>query len=114
MSTLYERIALLCREGGYTVTAMCKAAQVSRSSLTDLKSGRKQTLSADTLSRIAGCLGTTVDHLLTGEAPAGPRPITNAELKFALWGDAVHMDDADLDDVFRYAAFVAERKKEQK
>lgn len=44
----------------------------------------------------------------------GERVISDSELKFALWGDCDEISDDDLDDVRRYAAFVRERKKDQK
>lgn len=117
MSELYERIELLCRENGQSITAMCKAAGASRASLSDLKMGRKQNLSADTLSKIAGHFHVSVDHLL-GNAPlsvqGGKRAVSNEELKFALWGDCVEVSDEDLADVLRYAAFVRERKMDRK
>ena len=42
--------------------------------------------------------------------PAGPRQITDQELKFALWGDG-EMDDRDLAAVRQYAAFLKEQKR---
>lgn len=39
-----------------------------------------------------------------------PRKMSSEELKFALWGDT-DISDEDLEDVRRYAAFIAERKK---
>lgn len=44
----------------------------------------------------------------------GERKMSDAELKFALWGDCEDVSDEDLADVRRYAAFVRERKKDQK
>lgn len=44
----------------------------------------------------------------------GERSVSDAELKFALWGDCEDVSDEDLADVRRYAAFVRERKKDQK
>ena len=44
----------------------------------------------------------------------GERSVSDAELKFALWGDCEDVDDDDLADVRRYAAFVRERKKDKK
>ena len=44
----------------------------------------------------------------------GEREMSDAELKFALWGDCEDVSDEDLADVRRYAAFVRERKKDQK
>lgn len=50
------------------------------------------------------------------EAPAdaGKRSVSDDDLKFALFGDCENVSDDDLADVLRYAAFVQERKKDQK
>ncbi len=139
MSDLYNRIDQLCKENGVNITIMCKESGASRGSLTDLKSGRKQTLSSKTLQKIADYFSVSVDYLLGNvsdpffhldndrilreinsyeneNAPTetGERTISDAELKFALWGDATEIDDDDLEDVRRYAAFVKERKKAKK
>lgn len=68
MSDLYNRIEKLCNCHGITITSMCKEAGASRASLSDLKVGRKQGLSTDTLSKIAKVLGVSVG-LLIGEKP---------------------------------------------
>lgn len=117
MSELYDRIELLCKESGESVTSMCKAAGASRASLSDLKVGRKQSLSAETLTKIAAHFQVSVDYLLGSEnAPAGSgkRAVSDDELKFALWGDCAEVSDEDLADVLRYAAFVRERKKDRR
>lgn len=67
MSDLYNRIESLCKEKGISITAMCKEANVSRGSLTDLKSGRSKTLSSDALSKIADYFVVSMDYLNTGE-----------------------------------------------
>lgn len=64
MSDLYNRIEVLCAAEKITITTMCKESGASRASLTDLKKGRKQKLSADTLDKIANYFDTTVDYLL--------------------------------------------------
>ena len=64
MSELYKRIENLCKESGITVTSMCKKAEVSRASLSDLKMGRTQKLSADTLSKVASLFDVSVDFFL--------------------------------------------------
>lgn len=68
MSTLYYRIEKLCKLNGMTITSMCRESGASRASLSDLKVGRKQGLSTDTLSKIAKILGVSVG-LLIGEKP---------------------------------------------
>ena len=64
MSKLYETIEGLCRRDGVSVTEMCKASGASRASLTDLKMGRKQSLSAATLSKIGRYFGVSLDYLM--------------------------------------------------
>ncbi len=64
MSELYNRIERLCVQNKVTITAMCRESGASRASLSDLKVGRKQSLSADTLDKIANYFSTTVDYLL--------------------------------------------------
>lgn len=67
MSDLYNAIETLCVKKGITITTLCKESGASRGSLTDLKMGRKQSLSADTLSKIAGYFNVSVDYLLGNE-----------------------------------------------
>ena len=72
MSVLYERIENLCKERNITITTMCKESGASRGSLTDLKAGRKQNLSVDTLTKIAIYFGVTVDYLAGNETKKAP------------------------------------------
>lgn len=44
---------------------------------------------------------------------AGERSISDDDIMFALWGDVTDIDEEDLEDVKRYAAFVRERKKKK-
>ena len=47
------------------------------------------------------------------ENPTIEHPIDDNALMFALWGDTTEMDEDDLEDVKRYAAFVRERKQKK-
>lgn len=67
MSDLYNRIETLCNSKKISITTMCKESGASRASLSDLKVGRKQSLSADTLSKIAAYFNVSIDFLLTGD-----------------------------------------------
>lgn len=67
MSELYEVICKLCARNGITVTELCRKSGASRGSLSDLKMGRKSSLSAKTLQKIADYFGVTVDYLLGNE-----------------------------------------------
>ena len=72
MSDLYNRIEELCKENNESITTMCKKSGASRASLSDLKVGRKQSLSAETLSKIAMHFGVSVDYLLGKEKKETP------------------------------------------
>ena len=79
MSDLYERIDQLCKERGINITTMCKESGASRGSLTDLKSGRKQGLSVDTLTKIAAYFGVSVDYLTGQENNKKPPVLTKKD-----------------------------------
>lgn len=53
MSTMYDRIETLCREQGLDITKMCRELGIPRSSLSELKSGRAKSISADKVAKIA-------------------------------------------------------------
>ena len=120
MSELYKRIEDLCQESGVTVTAMCKESGVSRASLTDLKMGRKQRLSADTLSKIAKYFQVSVDYLLgntSAASEAGKNPedsslwgISDAQIQFALFGGNDEITEAMYEEVKKFAAFIKQRE----
>ncbi|MBQ7767589.1 MAG: helix-turn-helix transcriptional regulator [Oscillospiraceae bacterium] len=123
MSNLYNRIEELCKENNESITTMCKEAGVSRASLSDLKMGRNQSLSAETLSKIAAHFGVSVDYLLGEEnkkAPtnAGERKVSDDDIKFALFGGDGEITDEMFDEVKRFAEMVklredTKKKKEQ-
>lgn len=64
MSNLYSAIEGLCLQSGISITQLCKESGANRASLTDLKKGRKQSLSAETLLKIASYFNVSVDYLL--------------------------------------------------
>ena len=117
MSDLYNRIETLCQQRNVTVTALCREAGVSRASLSDLKMGRKQGLSADTLSKLAGWFGVSVDRLLGKEEAPGPetgRGISDEDIKFALFGGDGEITEEMYREVRDFAAFVKRREEEKK
>lgn len=67
MCNLYEQIQQACKKAGLTVSAMCLALGMSKSTMSDLKSGRKKTLSSDTIAKIAEYLNVTTDELILGK-----------------------------------------------
>jgi transcriptional regulator with XRE-family HTH domain len=64
MSKLYETIEALCEKNGIRPGSLCTRLGISRSLMTDLKMGRKKTVSAETAQKIAGYFGVSVGYLL--------------------------------------------------
>jgi len=64
MSDMYNRINEQCKSKKTNISAMCRDLHISRSSLSELNSGRTKTLSAAYTSMIANYFGVSVDHLL--------------------------------------------------
>lgn len=71
MAELYENILKLCQQAGITGGKLCQDLGFSRSTLSDLKSGRISSLSSQKLQRIAEYFTVPVDALLSGKSSAG-------------------------------------------
>lgn len=120
MSVLYEKIAQLCEDRGINITTLCRESGASRGSLTDLKMGRKQSLSTGTLSKIATYFGVSVSYLLgdgnpteqPAPTPAEPDPLAGA--LFAAYGEVKEeFDEDDIADIQAFMRMVAERKRKR-
>ena len=91
MSDLYNKIQALCRDRGINVTVMCRECGASRGALGDLKAGKKNSLSAETLRKISEYFSVSIDYLLGGaevqksSLPAGIRPIVTR--RFPMLGE---------------------------
>ena len=122
MSELYNLIESLCKEKGTNITAMCKAAKISRAPLTELKMGRSKTLSSATLSKMAAYFGVSVDYLLGNkEKPAGQEAdelIKNDPLAgqlFAAYGKVKEeFSQAEIDDITMIMEMIAEKKRRKR
>lgn len=66
MWTLYESILSLCQEHGIKGGKMCVDLGLSKSLMTDLKSGRKKGITAETAQKIADYFSVSVDRVLNG------------------------------------------------
>lgn len=74
MCTLYERIQSLCKDKGVSGSRMCLDLGLSKSTLSDMKSGRKNGISTTTANKMADYLGVSVDYLLNGEEQKNNAP----------------------------------------
>lgn len=77
MCTLYERIIDLCKERGVTGSRVCLELGISKSTLSDIKSGRKKSMHPDTIQKFATYFGVSVDYLLGNEKEK--KPLVNGD-----------------------------------
>ncbi len=110
----FDRLKQLCAAKGISIYKAATEIGLNRAAANKWKVGSIP--NGQTLGKLADYFGVSVGYMLGEEteiAPTGTgeRSISDAELKFALWGNSDDIDDDDLEDVRRYAAFVKERKK---
>ena len=79
MVTLYERLRFLCESRGVKGGRMCTDLGISKSLMTDLKSGRKKGVNADTAQKIASYFDVSVGYLL-GEEEKEKKPTDDDRL----------------------------------
>lgn len=67
MCTLYDRIMTLCKQKGVSASRMCLELGLSKSTMSNMKSGRTSGVSTATAQKIASYLDVTVGYLLGEE-----------------------------------------------
>lgn len=99
MCTLYERIIALCKERGVTGSRVCLELGLSKSTLSDIKSGRKKSMHPDTIQKFATYFGVSVDYLLGNETENAPTADSKGdildEVDIAFYGDYKELDEDD-------------------
>lgn len=66
MSNMYNRIENLCFKNGIDVTKLCRRLDITRSCLSELKSGRAKSLSADKVIKISEYFGVSAIFITDG------------------------------------------------
>lgn len=112
---LRDKIRVLANKRGMSLTDLEVALGFGNGTIVRWN---KSSPTAEKLKKTADFLEVSVDYLLDGteKAPVqkDKRVTTSDEnIKFALWGDSSEIDDEDLEDVKRYAAFIKERKRDK-
>ena len=111
MCTLHSRIIALCKEKGISGSRMCLDLGMSKSTLSDLKSGRKKSFTAETAHKIASYLNVSVAYLLGEEEKSAkkeqPTEIDGlSEKQKSLINKVMQMSDAELDKFDKILALV--------
>lgn len=118
MPELYEIIDALCRQKGISGARMAADLGMSRSTLTELRSGRSRSFTLATAHKVADYFGVSVDTLagrcLPTPASGGGGP-TFASFQRALNDSGLRMEEFDQEDIEDIAAFMKMiRKKKEK
>ena len=110
MNDLYENIQSLCQEKGIRPGFLCSELGLSRGLMTDLKMGRKKTVSAETAQKIASYLGVTVGYLLGEEDEKEKSPVASDEaVKVALFGGDTEVTEEMWNEVMNYAEYIKQK-----
>ena len=113
---MYEIFAKLMEDHNVTSYRVAKDTGVSQTTLSDWKRGRSVP-KLEKLKKLADYFGVSVEYLMGNGEPAenvSPRaPISDEDIKFALFGDR-DIDDDVLEEDKAFARFPRERKKQKK
>lgn len=106
MWTLYDNIRSLCEERGIKGGKMCVDLGLSKSLMTDLKSGRKQSINSTTAQKIADYFDVSIDRVLGDPSQKETAPLlTEKERRDVaheverIMGDLEHSGDLMFDGV---------------
>lgn len=82
MSNMYEIIDRLCKEKAITITALSREIGISKSTMSELKMGRSQSLSAKNLDKIATYFNVPIGTLLGNQEK---KPLINEDEELAAY-----------------------------
>lgn len=105
MVFIYDLIEELCFKKGVTVSKLCRDCNISRSAMSEYKSGRIKTLSTDTITKISDYFGVSVGYLLGA-------PVTAAKeeaLKALIFGGEIIVTDEMWNELKEYAEFLKQK-----
>ena len=105
MRNLYEVIDQLCRQRGIRPGHLCDELGLSRGLMTDLKMGRKKSVSAQTAQKIAAFFGVSVGYLLGQD---GSDILDQVDVAF--YGDFKELNEEEKETVRDMVRLMRERR----
>ena len=101
MGNLYDTIISLCESRGIKGGKMCNDLGISKGLMTDLKMGRKKTVSAETAQKIASFFGVSVGHLLgiEGSDAVNENTVNLDQVDVAFYGDFKELSEEEKKEV---------------
>lgn len=107
MHNLYEVIENLCQQKGIRPGQMCNELGLSRGLITDLKMGRKKSVSAQTAQKIAAYFGVSVGYLL-GESQESVDILDQVDVAF--YGEYKELNEEEKETVRDMVRLMRERR----
>ena len=107
MQNLYEVIENLCQQRGIRPGQMCNDLGLSRGLMTDLKMGRKKSVSAQTAQKIAAYFSVSVGYLL-GQAPESSDILDQVDVAF--YGEFKELNEDEKETVRDMVRLMRERR----
>ena len=108
MENLYDRIQEICDQKGIRPGRMCNDLGLSRGLMTDLKMGRKKSVSAQTAQKIASYLGVSVGQLL-GQQDAD----VLEQVDIAFYGEFKELSDEEKETVRDMVRLMRQRRAQK-
>ena len=113
MSELSNRILNLILDKDLSYGELSRLTGIPKSALQRYATGETEKIPVDRLESIARALGTTSAYLMGWEEPAAP-VVSDADIKFALFGGSGEITDAMYKEVMEFAALVKLREEMKK
>ena len=109
MDSLYDSILSLCDSHNIRPGRLCDELGLSRGLMTDLKMGRKKSVSADTAQKLAAYLGVSVSTLL-GQEEASQTDILD-QVDIAFYGDFKELSNEEKEAVRDMVRIMRQRRQ---
>lgn len=110
MGSLYENILSLCQSKNIRPGRLCDELELSRGLMTDLKMGRKKSVSAQTAQKIAAYFGVSVGYLLDQEGSAVEGHDILDDVDVAFYGDFKELNEEEKETVRDMVRLMRQRR----
>lgn len=107
---MYEIFVELLQKNGMTAYQVCKATGIAPATVSDWKNG-KSTPKQDKLKKIADYFGVSLDYLTTGKESETKRPVTDEDIKLALFGGHGEVTDEMWEEAMFAVELIKKRHK---
>lgn len=109
---MYEIFVELLRNKGVTAYQVCKATGIAGATISDWKKG-KSTPKQDKLKKIADYFEVSLDYLTTGRDAVTKAPVTDEDVKLALFGGDGEVTDAMWEEAMFAIELIKQRHKKK-